>query len=195
MQITAVALVHVSDRAVYLYVTAVYEAQEDIAWARASLKAWRDSVVAANRTNMSTDRPSTTEASHAESQSQLTQYAILMPSLFVAWLLGSLLYAVLLQLGTKWVMKTAPSYKSAYATCLMFIGATLALGLVAVLLDSNATHIPGCILLPIGFVVQAAIIWHRLDTDFGKAAAVALFLYLPVVIGIIVAVVILGLAF
>ena len=67
----------------------------------------------------------------------------------------------------------------------MVIGTTLALGVITGLLDPNDAYIPGCMLLPIGFVVQAAIIWHRLDTDFGKAAAIALFLYLPIVIGII----------
>ena len=99
---------------------------------------------------------------------------------------ASLIGAVILREAAKWVIKEDVAYGNAYITVFLFVAFNMVIGFgvgeVGLWFGLKALTL---LMLPVGFLIQSAIISMGLKTSFGKACLIALAMT-AVIIGILI---------
>ena len=103
---------------------------------------------------------------------------------------ASLIGAVILREAAKWVIKEDVAYGNAYITVFSFVAFNMVIGKVIVFCVGEVGLSFGLkaltlLMLPVGFLIQSAIISMGLKTSFGKACLIALAMT-AVIIGILI---------
>jgi hypothetical protein len=120
---------------------------------------------------------------------------------FLGILFWSLFGAVLLRAAFKWVMKEDVKFGEAYSTVFItylinvLLGFGIGVGLGSANASENLIKALPILFMPIGFLIQSAVIASRHKLPFGKACLVSLaiigvFLGLAIVIGGIIFIII-----
>ena len=117
-------------------------------------------------------------------------------------LIGSLIGAIFLRAAAKWVLKDDVPYGQSYITVLISCLLNLVLGMgvgfaVGVSVDQSelegAARTTQLVMLPVGFLLQSAVIAKRHDATFGRAMLVTLTMFLlALAVGLVVGLLIAG---